>query len=68
MRRQRARHVLLVVQGLGVLDDLFSRTTTQVAGDIPPGGRGFFGVAVPSGEGRYRVSVVRVEWHAESAP
>lgn len=68
MRRQRARHVLLVVQGLGVLDDLFSRTTTQVAGDIPPGGRAFFGVAVPSREGRYRVSVVRVEWHADSAP
>jgi hypothetical protein len=65
---QRARHVLLVVQGLGVLDDLFSRTTTQVAGDIPPGGRAFFGVAVPSTEGRYRVSVIRVEWHADGAP
>jgi hypothetical protein len=64
----RATNVLLVVQGLGTVDDLFSRTTTQVAGDIPPGGRAFFGVGVPSGEGRHRVRVVRVDWRSEGAP
>lgn len=58
---RRAARMQLLVEGVDRSGKIVAKTTTWVAGGVPPNNRAFFEVSVPDAAS-YRLSVLSFEW------